>query len=337
MVIQKKEEKDYILDYIKSKEAIKIINSSKTFNDKGFGVWSFKKLIFLEYYLKPYLNIMIKNKFKCVFIDFFSSSGANKIPKEDIKSIGSPIISILKGIIPIKKTEKNNRFEKWFFMEINPSFCKALNERVDETIKIVNDKYSENIKNGKDIIVNCGDCNKTIRQIVKNLKKEYKDDKVGILAFIDPYTFTEITWESWKTLLSLKYVDIIFTLPLETISRGFKTCKSPEKYFPPSLVKLTKAKRGLDIKEFSEIYAKDISKLVRRSISYYDEGISVKNHQNKEIYRVEFFTHCKNATKLCLEKAKELDVISLETLKTLLSCAQGKQKRIQDFIPKRVK
>ncbi len=336
MTIQKKEEVDYILEYTKSKNAKDIINSSKIFNDKGFGVWSFKKLIFLEYYLRPYLNIMIKNGFKCIFIDLFSSSGVNKIKEENIKSIGSPIISLLKGVIPIKKSGKNNRFKKWFFIEKNSSFCEALTKRVNESIKIINRECSENLKK-EDIKIICADCNKVIGKVVDNIKKEYKDEKVSILAFIDPYAFTEIEWESWKKLLSLTYVDIIFTLPLNTISRGFKNCKSPEKYLPPSLIKLSKVKNILDINKFSEAYAKDISKLVNRSISYYDKGIKVKNDQNKEIYRVEFFTHCENATKLCLKKAKKLDKLNVNTLRTLLHLAQGEQKSILDFPSKRVK
>src|SRR3989344_513199 len=94
----KKEISDYIEYYTKSEDAKNITNSSEIINKEGFDVWSFKKLIFLEYYIKPYLNILLSRGYKCYFIDFFSSCGVNKIENENITSIGSPIISLLKGI-----------------------------------------------------------------------------------------------------------------------------------------------------------------------------------------------------------------------------------------------
>ena len=111
--IGKKKFLNYIKGFTTSEEANDIINSSKIFNEEGFNLWSFKKLIFLEYYIKPYLTILSeKYKCKCIFVDFFSSSGANKVEKENIISLGSPIVSLLKGVIPNKRKNINLRFYK---------------------------------------------------------------------------------------------------------------------------------------------------------------------------------------------------------------------------------
>lgn len=76
-MVKKKEIQNYLKDYVDSSDAKDIINSSKIINGEGFNLWSFKKLIFLEYYLKPYLLILSKKyKRKCYYIDFFSSGGA---------------------------------------------------------------------------------------------------------------------------------------------------------------------------------------------------------------------------------------------------------------------
>ena len=127
----------YFKKYTSSADAKAIINSSKVINEDGFDLWSFKKLIFLDYYIKPYLQILQNQKIKCIYIDFFSGCGANKIEgKKDFSSIGSPIISILGGIIPNKKKKYNNRFDKWYFIDSNQNFCDALNIQLGCIIKV---------------------------------------------------------------------------------------------------------------------------------------------------------------------------------------------------------
>ncbi len=329
-----REIRDYIEYYIKSKDAGEVINSSDIVNKDGFDVWSFKKLIFLEYYIKPFLYILENNNFKCVFIDFFSSCGANKLIEEHVNSLGSAIISLLRGVVPNKKRGKNNRFYKWFFVDHDELFCEALEKRVLKTLKIVKERYNEELILNKDVLILCGDCNKKIDEIIEGLKKEVENEKIAILAFIDPYTFTNIEWETWKKLFSLRFVDIIFTFPIQTIERGYKRCKELHKYLSASINNLINKYKDISKipeQDFERAYAKDISELVNRSIAHYDEGISVKSLENREIYRIELFTHCTAALKAVLPKAKELDKIDSKNFKEIVKQVCGKQKSIKDF------
>lgn len=323
---KKKEILDYIREYTSSDDTKKIINLNYIINKEGFDIWSFKKLIFLEYYLKLYLLILSdKYKSKCYFIDFFSSCGANKIEKGNIKSIGSPIISLLKGVIPNKKKNMNNRFFNWIFMEIDPTFCDVLKKRVEKTCEIIKEKTNEDLKIDKDIKIICGDSNNLIDDLVLELEKESKTERIAVLAFIDPYRFSAIEWQSVKKLLSLKYVDIIFTLSTGTLRRGVDICKEKEKFLSPSLLKECSNKKFCDIPEekIGDLYAKDIFDVVGRGINFFRKGISVRNSVNTEIYRIELFSHSKKAVEIAESIAKKLDKLDYSTLSKLLDQTKG--------------
>ena len=107
--------------------------------------------------------------------------------------------------------------------------------------------------------------------------------------------------------------------------------KNPEDYLPPSLIDVLKYKDITEIKEFSSIYAKDIVEKVKRSIIYYKKGITVRNLDNAELYRIEFFSHSKAAHKICLSKAKELNNLSAANLKNIVCQAIGKQASISEW------
>jgi three-Cys-motif partner protein len=332
---RKKEIIDYIRYYTLSDEAKEIIGSSKIINNEGFDVWSFKKLIFLEYYLGPFLDIWCNNNTKCFFLDTFSSAGANEIPSSQIRSIGSPIISLLKGVKYIKSKNKNNRFSKWFFIDWNKDYCSALEERVKKTLDIINLNTNENLSLNKDVSILSGDCNARVLEVISEIEKEQKENnsKVALLAFIDPYTFTDIKWATFEKLFSLKYVDIIFTLPIQTIQRGYKPCKNLEEYLPKKLHELLKKQEisSISPKEFEKAYAEGLTNLTNRSMTFYDVGIMVRTLQNREIYRINLFTHCSSASKAVLSKAKELDSLKSEDIKTIIEQLFGRQKSIFDF------
>jgi three-Cys-motif partner protein len=331
---QKKEIPSYLKDFSFSDDARKIINSSSIFNKKGFGLWSFKKLIFLEYYIKPYL-LILSNRYrkKCYFIDFFSGCGANSIEKEKINSIGSPLVSLLKGVIHNKSKNLNNRFFKWIFVEINSDFCDALQKRIDQTCKIIKERTGETLVNGQDIEVIPGDVNISIDKLVSKLEEESKSEEIAVLAFIDPYKFSAIQWETVKKLLHLRYVDVIFTMPTGTLRRGGDTCKQKEKFLSPSLLSACSNKRFCDIPEenLGELYAKDIVNVMGRSISFFEKGASVRNSTNAEIYRIELFSHSNKAVQIAETITKKLDKINYNTLKKILDQAKGEQKTITEY------
>jgi len=328
----KKEVHQYIKEYILSEEATQIMNSSDTFNEEGFDIWSFKKLILLEYYLKPYLTILQSRGYTCYFIDLFSGCGANKVSGEKVTSIGSSILSLLRGIVPIKSKSINYHFKKWFFVDYNPTFCQSLRRRAMKTLEILNKKYGENLVIDENVKILEGDCNEKINEIILEIEKESNGHKIAVLAFIDPYTFTNINWKTWKTLLKLRYVDIIFTFPINTLKRGLSQCKEMEKYLPPSLIELVKVRdiTKIEDEEFSKRYAAEIAGIVNRPINYSEKGISVKNSKNSELYRIWLFTYSDPAANLTSNLVKELDRIDPSSLKMMFEKAKGKQKSILD-------
>ncbi|MDP2947898.1 MAG: three-Cys-motif partner protein TcmP [Nanoarchaeota archaeon] len=325
----KKELLEYLKDYMFSEEAKEIINSSEIINGEGFNVWSFKKMIFLEYYIKPYLLLIKKNATKVFFIDFFSGCGANEAG-ENKPSIGSPIISLLKGSFSTKN--KIYMFDKWYFAEINKEKADALNKRIDQTLKEIELKNKIFIDRNQ-IETLGGDINFLINKIVENLNNEVASgQKVGVLAFIDPYNYSNLEWATLDKLLNLKYVDIIYTFPVLALKRGFDSdlCKEKDKYLSPSLKEICKTKKLCEIspEDFSGLYAKDIAKKVRRSICYFDRGISAKNSLNGEIYRIELFTNNETMAKICEGKVKELNQLNFFHLNNIIYQAMGKQKTL---------
>lgn len=331
--MNKKENHKYLKDYVFSEEAKQIIESSSIRNEKGFDLWSFKKLIILEYYIKIFLQILENKEFKCFYIDFFAGSGASNLGESEWISLGSPILSLLKGVIPNKTKGINNRFTKWFFVENDNSFYESLKLRVSKTCKIIEQDFKEKLSLGKDIEIIQGDLNEKIDYIINKLRDDFKDSRVAILAFIDPYKFSDLEWNSLKKLLESKYVDIIFTLPTSTFKRGFDSCRNKEKYLSPSLRKLCENKplSAIPEEKFSESYAKDIVEEVRRSICYYTKGIVVKNSNNVELYRVELFSHSQRAVEICEQKAKELQPLNYFSLETLFKQARGEQDSLNKY------
>lgn len=324
---------EYFKKYTSSVEAKSIIKASNIINEDGFGLWSFKKLIFLDYYLKPYLQIVQNLGCKCIYLDLFSGYGANKIKENNSISIGSPIISLLSGIIPNRTKGYNNRFDKWYFIESNSIYCAALRDRVKCTIELLKEK--ELLKLDKDIFVFEGDVNEKINKIVEQIKNEYKSQKIAVLAFIDPYKFSDIFVDSWRKLLELKFVDIIFTLPTVTMNRGIEVMKESNrtKYLPPSLLEKCKNGKFCDLsdEEKSGSYAEYIASIVKRSINSYERGIVVSNTLNGELYRILLFSHSKKIFDICEKCADELDKMKIPHIRSLLDQAEGKQKIISDF------
>jgi three-Cys-motif partner protein len=325
--MKKKEVPEYIREFVSSENAKNIVRSSLTVNSEGFNLWSFKKLIFLEYYLKLHLQILENKGYKCIYIDFFSSCGANQLWNRREISIGSPIISLFNGVIPNKSKGCNNRFTKWFFVDINPEFCESLKERVTFSLNIINKTFSENLALDKDVVILNGDINEKIAEIITTIKQDYPGQKIALLAFIDPYSFSNVLWNSWKTLLNFPVTDIIFTLPTYTMNRGVDVSKDKENFLPPSLIAKCKDNHFCDLplEEISRSYAQDIVKLVGRGIHFHTRGIKACNSKNGELYRILLFSHSEAVFRICNSFANQLEKIDVTTLKSFLDQATGKQ------------
>ncbi|MFH1631018.1 MAG: three-Cys-motif partner protein TcmP [Candidatus Aenigmatarchaeota archaeon] len=328
----KKPIENYVKDFVSVPQAKQITSVSSIVNDIGFDIWSFKKLIFLQNYIRPYLNIMRSRNCECFFVDLFSGCGANKIKNDSICSIGSPIISLLSGVTYVKKRGIFNRFNRWFFVEENANYINPLTKRVSETVKIINDHHQTNIVDEKnDIDIIHGDCNEKIQDIVDTIIS-YAHPRISVLAFIDPYKILNISWSTWEKLLSLKYVDIIFTFPLRTLHGSMQSAKI-DRCLPPSLRERKDEILKMSDEEFSELYAKDIVSIVHRDIYHYGKGIPVRNRKNTELYRIEMFSHSPSSFKICDGIYDELENLDFSMLETIKEVAMGKQKCLKDILP----
>ncbi len=329
----KKQFLDYIKDYSVSEDVKKIIEATHHLNTKGFDNWGFKKLIFLEYYLHPYL-LKLSKKTDCYYLDLFSGSGANKVGNKDYYSIGSAILSLLKGY---KKFKNGNifRFHKWIFFEEDKENFDALSLRVKETIKLLNEKYGASLEMNKDIKLLNENSNDFILDCMEEIKRDSEGKHCSILVFIDPYKFSEIKWETIEKILRLKYVDIIFTIPTSTLNRSLKVCSNLKEFLSPTLLKnySENCMPNLFDESISKVYAKDIVNSISRSIWFLsDNAISVKNRANSELYKIELFSHNKNAVLIAEDCARRLRSIDCKTVDSLINQIKGNQSSLGDFL-----
>lgn len=161
-----------------------------------FNSWAPLKLVFLKYCITVYARIItkrpeIKNMY---YVDLLAGSGINKIKGNDKYFLGSPLI-LAKKISPYYK------FKKMFFVEKNPMYSTALQNRLQ--------LYLE----PNDFQVIQEDCNNAISNIKDNLESPYH-----CLIFADPFS-TQLDWTTLEDLLGLNS-DIILNFQTTAIPRS---------------------------------------------------------------------------------------------------------------------
>lgn len=295
-------------------------------------IWSVKKLILLSHYLYPYLSILTtkengsyKYSDSWFYIDLFSGPGASIVNEYGFEMLGSPIISLLKGIHYIKKRREHIRFTKWFFIEKNGTKCEALKKRVNIALEEIKLKYNFPIPNSN-VIIHQGDCNKKIDSILEEIEN-YK--RPSILLFADPEGIVEIEWTTISKILSKKIVDIIYILSTGGFKRAVKK-EHLEKNFPP-LSEEERSKilsRKYSSEALVEIFVKSILKEVKRYRIFY-ESLPIHNEKNTEVYRI-VWTSCSrgaaNAMKSTFELIKK---ISNEDILQAIQVIRGKQEKLR--------
>jgi len=328
--------------YEKLKENIRFLLDQKEIIEAAkeryiTNVWTIKKLILLSRFIYPYLVIATDKKqngtykyFNSWFyIDLFSGPGASSIGGMfDI--IGSPIVSLLKGIHYIDKREDYIRFTKWFFGDVNKDFCSALEKRRNKTLELIEQKHKVTIPK-KDVHILPKDANKNIDTILNEIEKY---EKISILAFIDPEGFTEIKWSTLKKLFERKYVDIIYILSTGGVKRGLRP-EHLEKNLPPlSDSEKTKYLSGkYSCADLVEMFVKKILKeLHRYRLFYY--SIPIYNEKNTEIYRIVWTSCSKGAASSVENTINFLQRIKNEDLFRTIQVVLGKQLELKDFLSK---
>ncbi len=161
---------------------------------KGFGGnWTEKKIEILVEYAKAYLTIMNKNRYwKLLYFDGFA--GAGMIYKNNEIDV-QVTIGAARRIIEI---DEPISFDRYYFVEKNPSNAKELSENTKDTFP------------QKKINIKVEDCNVELKKLAEYLKvkgnKEYR-----VLAYIDPCGM-ELEWSSIEVLKGTK-IDMWILVP----------------------------------------------------------------------------------------------------------------------------
>ena len=314
-----------------------IINTSMETYDAN--IWSLKKLILLARYIPIHLNILTAKKngeYKYCdswfYIDLFSGPGANTITNK-VKSIGSPIISILKGIRFVKKRNEFERFTKWFFIDLNRGFCNALAKRSAIALKLTQKKcekeYGKSINASiEDIEILKGDCNTKIDNVLREIEQH---ERCSILVFIDPEGLKEIEWNTLKKLLEKKYVDVIYILSTVGLKRGINE-QILGKNLPP-LTEKEKRKilsRSYSSEEYVKIFAKYILKELKRRRLFYT-SLPIINEKKTEIYRIVWASSSPGAAKAIKSTLDMLEHVKNEDLISIIKVISGEQTNLDRF------
>ena len=163
-------------------------------------IWSIKKLLFLDYYVRAFVTIIRSNNFtNWYYVDTHSGTGLIGFEENDLtneKFPGSPLVSVLRS--------PEYSFKQYFFSDIDKDSVRVLKQRLQSVHHITGNLY---------YVVQEMDFEKTVQFI-------YEKQKFGnaFLIFIDPTGYTEIKWKLMEKLLSIKTADIIFTFMTYSIA-----------------------------------------------------------------------------------------------------------------------
>jgi three-Cys-motif partner protein len=311
----------------------KILKASEIFYPAD--CWSVKKLIILQDYIKPYLSILTakeNNKYKYsdawFYLDLFSGPGASQIKGTKTLVLGSPIISLLKGIFPIKKRDEIVSFTKWFFIEQRQDYVNALKMRIKKTFNKLEEEYGKKIFLNQDVFVLKGDCNAKISKVFDIIGKDHK--RISILTFVDTQGFTDIKWSTWETLLEKTFVDLILVYFTSGAKRNVKSIDFDQ--YLPILEdwKKKKIKRsGISDKELVDILMKGICEKMGRSIKY--ASLPVLNRKKSEIYKIIWMSHSKGAAKAMKNSIDFADKISIQDISNIFKILQRTQRDLTSF------
>jgi three-Cys-motif partner protein len=321
----------------KLKEEINFLTNQKKIFDASeemyeANVWSIKKLILLAQYLRPYLTILTskengdyKYSDSWFYIDLFAGCGASTVNNK-FKMLGSPIISLLRGIHYIKRRDEYIRFTKWFFIEKDNRRYDALKERVGVALEEIKYTYNYNFSiPSNDVIIYQGDCNRKIDSILHEIQRHKRP---SILLFADPEGITEIEWPSISKILSKRLVDIIYILSTGGFKRGLRK-EHLEKNLPP-LSKEEKRKilsGKYSSEELVNVFMRCILKELGRNRIFY-EPLRVCNEKGAEVYRIIWASCSKGAVESIKGTLELIEKASSNDILQAIQVVSGKQKEL---------
>lgn len=198
--------KNAFVPYDWSKKRINtLVNKISTIKNDGLSVspgaiWSLKKLLFLDYYVRAFVTIIRKSNFEnWYYVDTHAGSGLIGFEESDLtdeRFPGSPLVASLRS--------PDYVFTQYFFSDTDEDAIYSLKERL-ESVKPLTGAI--NYTAGQ------MDFEKTV-ELVEG-KKKFGN---AFLIFVDPTGYSEIKWDLMKKLLSISTADIVFTFMTYSIA-----------------------------------------------------------------------------------------------------------------------
>ena len=299
-----------------SKNRIKIlVDGVQTLKNDGLNLspgdlWSIKKLLLLDYYVKPFVTIIKKNNFtNWYYVDTHCGPGLIGFQGKDLENErfpGSPLIAALRG--------KEYHFHEYIFSDIKEEEVSLLKERLSRLKPLTGDlKYSFNPTGFE----------KTVALI--ETKKARGN---AFLIFIDPTGFKEITWKLMKRLLNIETADIIFTFMTYAIAfNKSKACGDT------TIAQLIDAFFGNSDwngcengEALAESYRRQMLKYKRYAyiIPVYKAGESI-------VYHMIIATNSKGGSNVFDDARKIMDVTTTEVFRDALKVISGKTKDLTEY------
>lgn len=182
----------------------KLFNSVSPWNDTDIStgkldVWSVKKILALEAYAKPCVDIFRAKNFKeWIYVDPFSGSGMMRM-EDKYNFPGSSIVPLLES--------NEYRFHKYFLSDSNKKYIAVLSNRVKKipnNHKPVTEITAERFTN-------------IVGKIFSGQKPTDWKER-GYLVFLDSYGFRQLPWYGMERILKSGAVDIIFTFMTFAVS-----------------------------------------------------------------------------------------------------------------------
>lgn len=208
---KKAENKD---PYTWSKNRIKFLYTQVSqWNDtdvttRNHGLWSVRKLIALDCYIKPLAQIMRKYFKRFFYIDPFSGSGLIEVNGKRFP--GSALIPLLRF--------DNYPFDKYYLSDNDPDFILALKKRV------------QRVNKGLNCEISVSDYSEIITKLFSGKRPKSWFD-TGYLVFLDPYGL-KVKWADMERILRSGPIDLLFSFMSGAVMRNKSKAKgSISNYF----------------------------------------------------------------------------------------------------------
>ena len=200
-----------------------VVMTSSDVNQFG-GSWTRDKLQILRGYLEAYTTALKRQNFTLVYVDAFAGTGYINPSSRDSRQadpvwgdeLDDEAKEMFKGSTRLALEVDDRPFDRFLFVEQNPSFIGALNGLKQDFP-------------GREIQTWPGDANQVLQ-----LWCEVQNEKLGTpwrgeraVIFLDPFA-TEVEWKTVSELAETKSVDVWILFPISAITRNLPNEREPE-------------------------------------------------------------------------------------------------------------